>query len=333
MNDLGKSGTPFLFMIDFEQEQPIVIPLKDIDPEELQYDFPHHRNQASLPSPTIEHIVFEAVPIPFTRYSEAYELVQHDLRRGDSFLLNLTFPNRLITEFSLSQMFHLADAPYKLWWKGHFTCFSPETFVRIRDGRIYAYPMKGTLDANEGHGPQALLQDPKERAEHATIVDLIRNDLSQVAQKVRVSRYRYPEQIHTSRGSIWQTSSEINGVLPAEYHTRIGDLIFRLLPAGSISGAPKSRTVEIIQAAEGQKRGYYTGVAGIFDGRNLDSAVLIRYVEKRQDVLYFHSGGGITTFSRVRDEYRELIRKVDLPVRKEWRTIQNRELGVGSFRF
>lgn len=314
MNHLGEKRCPFLFIIDFEQRKPLVIPLKDIDPEELQYDFPDHTNRASAPGPTIEHIVFEAVPIPFTRYNQAYELVQKHLLHGDSFLLNLTFPTRLTTNLSIRQMFEITDAPYQLWWRGRFTCFSPESFVRIRNGRIFSYPMKGTLDTAATGGPDRLLHNPKEKAEHATIVDLIRNDLSQVATKVRVDRYRYLDKIRTGRGGIWQTSSEISGELPKDYHRQIGDLVFRLLPAGSISGAPKPKTVEIIQEAENYERGYYTGVAGIFDGQNLDSAVLIRYVENTPEGLFFKSGGGITTFSEVESEYREMIRKVDLPV-------------------
>lgn len=314
MNHLGEKRCPFLFIIDFEQRKPLVIPLKDIDPAVLQYDFPDRTNRASAPGPTIEHIVFEAVPIPFTRYNQAYELVQKHLRHGDSFLLNLTFPTRLTTNLSIRQMFEITDAPYQLWWRGRFTCFSPESFVRIRNGRIFSYPMKGTLDTAMAGGPDRLLHNPKEKAEHATIVDLIRNDLSQVAAKVRVDRYRYLDKIRTGRGGIWQTSSEISGELPEDYHRQIGDLVFRLLPAGSISGAPKPKTVEIIREAENYDRGYYTGVAGIFDGQNLDSAVLIRYVENTPEGLFFKSGGGITTFSEVEAEYRELIRKVDLPV-------------------
>ena len=145
-----------------------------------------------------------------------------------------------------------------------------------------------------------MLDNPKERAEHATIVDLIRNDLSQVATRVRVDRYRYLEHIRTRRGGIWQSSSEISGELPANYHEHIGDIIFRLLPAGSITGAPKTKTREIIREAESFERGYYTGIAGIFDGQDLESAVLIRFVEETSDGLVFKSGGGITAFSRWR---------------------------------
>ena len=94
---------------------------------------------------------------------------------------------------------------------------------------------------------EALLADPKEAAEHATITDLIRNDLSRFATEVTVTRYRYLDELHTHRGPLLQMSSEIRGRLPEDYPSRLGDLFFSLLPAGSITGAPKPRTVQIIR--------------------------------------------------------------------------------------
>jgi para-aminobenzoate synthetase component 1 len=87
-----------------------------------------------------------------------------------------------------------------------------------------------------------------------------------------------------------------------------------LLPAGSISGAPKKRTLEIIREAEGEPRGYYTGVFGIFDGQNLDSAVMIRFIEQSEKGLLYRSGGGITNLSQPEAEYQEMLDKVYLQV-------------------
>ncbi|OGU77880.1 MAG: hypothetical protein A2279_07140 [Stygiobacter sp. RIFOXYA12_FULL_38_9] len=86
-----------------------------------------------------------------------------------------------------------------------------------------------------------------------------------------------------------------------------------MLPAGSISGAPKKKTVEIIQNAEKLERGYYTGVFGYYDGNNLDSAVMIRFIEQTAEGLVYRSGGGITFMSDVNSEYQELIDKVYVP--------------------
>ena len=219
-----------------------------------------------------------------------------------------------------------------------FVCFSPETFVRIKGGRIYSYPMKGTLDASLPNAEKQLMEDQKEAAEHATIVDLIRNDLSRVAEDVRVDKYRYIDVLHTNKGNILQTSSEISGRLPEDYSHHLGEILDAQLPAGSITGAPKDKTMQIIQEAEGYDRGFYTGIMGIYDQGELNSAVMIRFIEeetspvdfeadgeknfkasegKRDEAsrkLYFKAGGGITSKSDCRKEYEEVIQKIYLPI-------------------
>lgn len=174
--------------------------------------------------------------------------------------------------------------------------------------------MKGTMDASIPEAFRLLASDPKEDAEHNTIVDLIRNDLSMVSSKVRVKRFKYIEKIRTHQGELLQMSSEITGELPGEYRRRLGNILFRLLPAGSICGAPKKKTMEIILNTEGYERGFYTGIFGHFDGLNLDSAVAIRYLEKQGEQLVFKSGGGITFQSEADKEYKEMQNKVYVPV-------------------
>ena len=209
-----------------------------------------------------------------------------------------------------------------------FVCFSPETFVRIKGGRIYSYPMKGTLDASLPDAEKQLMEDEKEAAEHATIVDLIRNDLSRVAEDVRVDKYRYIDVLHTNKGDILQTSSEISGRLPEDYRNHLGEILDAQLPAGSITGAPKDKTMQIIQEAEGYDRGFYTGIMGIYDQSELNSAVMIRFIEEEvfpsktgeeknseaSRKLYFKAGGGITSKSDCRKEYEEVIQKIYLPI-------------------
>lgn len=110
-------------------------------------------------------------------------------------------------------------------------------------------------------------------------------------------------------------SSEIRGRLASDYRQQLGDIIFRMLPAGSISGAPKKKTVDIIHQAENYNRGFYTGVMGYFDGDDLDSAVLIRFIEQDgKGRMIFKSGGGITFQSNVRSEYEEMKQKVYVPI-------------------
>ena len=197
--------------------------------------------------------------------------------------------------------------------ENEFLVFSPEIFVQIREGKIHSYPMKGTIDATLPGSREKILADQKELAEHVTIVDLIRNDLSQIAKHVAVKKFRYIDEIRTSAKTLLQVSSEIVGDLPPGYESMLGDLLIRLLPAGSVSGAPKPKTLAIIEEAEGEKRGYYTGVFGYYDGKNLDSGVMIRFIEKQGARFFYRSGGGITAQSDVTAEYQEVIDKVYVP--------------------
>ncbi|HUN04525.1 MAG TPA: chorismate-binding protein, partial [Niabella sp.] len=114
-------------------------------------------------------------------------------------------------------------------------------------------------------------------------------------------------------GEILQTSSEISGKLPANWQYNLGEILLKLLPAGSVSGAPKQRTVEIIRNTEAMTRGYYCGVFGIYDKGWLDSAVMIRYIEKKDGKMFFRSGGGITAQSNADEEYNELLNKIYVP--------------------
>lgn len=311
MNQLGAEGKPFVFLIDFDFEKPLIFDVNHS--AELLWKTPessNYRAEKVIPS----NIEWTIDPVNFQEYEKAYSLVQDHIHKGDTYLLNLTMPTGVKTNLSLQEMFHLSDAPYKIWLKDQFVCFSPEIFVRINNGIVSSYPMKGTIDASIENAEDQLLNDQKEVAEHHTIVDLIRNDLSKVASDVKVEQFMYVDRIHTNTGDLLQVSSHISGRLADNYQQEIGTIISELLPAGSICGAPKAKTVEIIKSAEPYNRGYYTGIFGVFDGRNLDSCVLIRYLEQYNDQLIFKSGGGITFLSDCRSEYNELIQKVYVPI-------------------
>jgi para-aminobenzoate synthetase component 1 len=258
--------------------------------------------------------MFKKNPVPFNEYRHAFERVRENLKRGNTYLLNLTFQTRIETNLSLNDIFHVSEAKYRLLFRDKFVVFSPEIFVQIRNGLISSNPMKGTINADVMDAETKILGDPKELAEHTTIVDLIRNDLSSVAKHVRVEQFRYIDRIRTNEKELLQVSSRITGDLPPDYHKNIGTILFSMLPAGSVTGAPKRKTVEIIKAVETYRRGYYTGVVGYFDGRTLDSGVMIRFIERTDDGLVYKSGGGITVFSNAEAEYQELIDKVYVPI-------------------
>ena len=311
MNRLGEQGTPFVFMIDFDFIKPLIFELDDAS--SVLWKTPELANY-QLDKYSEKEVEWSVYPVELERYCQAFNEVQHRIHSGDTYLLNLTMPSCVKTNLSPEEIFYRSEAPYKVWLKDQFVCFSPEIFVRIEDGIISSFPMKGTIDANVENAEQLLLNDEKEVAEHHTIVDLIRNDLSIVASDVRVDRLMYIDRIYTNRGDLLQMSSEISGTLPENYQQSIGTILSKLLPAGSICGAPKQKTVEVIKHTEHYQRGYYTGVFGIFDGKNLDSCVLIRYLEQEGDELVFKSGGGITFLSDCQTEYDELIRKVYVPI-------------------
>lgn len=313
LNTWGKQKIPFLFVVDFEMEKPVAWKLSELDPLSIKFSFHGFANagDVSLQESVGDLTIF---PIPFELYERKFNFVFDQLNLGYSFLTNLTDKTRIEIDSSLSALFQQSRAPYKLLFKDEFLVFSPESFIKIKNNKLFSFPMKGTIDAKIPNAKEKILTDPKELAEHITIVDLIRNDLSQVASNVKVKRFRYIEEIKTHEKNLLQVSSEIVGDLEMDYASQIGNLIASLLPAGSVSGAPKSKTIEIIRMAEKEKRGYYTGVFGYFDGVNLDSGVMIRYIERSGDELFYRSGGGITTQSNVKAEYQELIDKVYVPI-------------------
>lgn len=315
MNELGKQGEAFFFLFDFELKKPVVLTKKEFSRAGIWFDINGKRNfKVPERNPIIEEVILEKQPMEKAVYEKAFQTVQKEINAGNSYLLNLTFPTKIQTNLKLSQIFLQSRARYKLLMKPGLVVYSPEIFVQIYDGKIKSFPMKGTIAADVPNAAAIMLADKKEKAEHCTIVDLIRNDLNLVATEVKVDRFRYLEKIRTKQKDLLQASSEISGVLPTDYTNKIGDILMKLLPAGSISGAPKQKTIEIIQAAEGQERGYYTGVFGYFDGKDLDSGVMIRYIEKKGQQLYYRSGGGITTFSDCEKEYQELLDKIYVPI-------------------
>jgi para-aminobenzoate synthetase component 1 len=314
LNRLGAERSPCLFIIDFERRQPIVLPLADIDNSRILFDIRGRRNYDPAASVVKRPGRFSKQPVSYETYERLYRKVFKHIYDGDSYLVNLTLPTLIETDLTLQELFFTAEAKYKLMIGGRFTVFSPECFIRIENGMISTFPMKGTIDASIPDAERIILDDPKETAEHVTVTDLLRNDLSMVADAVRVEAFRYTERITTNTKNLLQVSSRITGRLPSDYRTRLGDILFTLLPAGSICGAPKRRTVEIILENEIDARGYYTGIFGIYDGETVDAGVMIRFIEQREGSLFYRSGGGITAWSDPKLEYQELIDKIYVPL-------------------
>ena len=226
MNDLAGGGIPFLFIIDYEARQGYVIGKDLIDNEFIRFQIGKEGTAVSALEIPERLLQWEVTPVPKEEYLQRFAFVVSQIQSGNSFLTNLTQPSLLSTNQSLPELYQRSSAKYKLWLKDAFLVLSPETFVTIRKGEIASYPMKGTIDATLEHAEEHILNDEKELAEHATIVDLIRNDLSMVSDNVRVTRFRYVERIRTMQTDLLQVSSEIKGDLPADYQKRIGDIMF-----------------------------------------------------------------------------------------------------------
>jgi para-aminobenzoate synthetase component 1 len=313
MNDFGRQSEPFIFILDFELDKPVLLPIKAVNPEEICFDI-HGFTNLNVVGPPLSQADFQKFPITPDQYRHAFDEVLNHIRLGNTYLLNLTFKTKIQTRLSLPEIFEQSNAPYKLLYRDQLVVFSPEAFVKIEENTISSYPMKGTIDAGIHDAESVLMNDRKELAEHNTIVDLIRNDLSMVSKNVRVEKFRYIDKIKTHEKELLQTSSKICGDLPPDWKEHIGEILTTMLPAGSVSGAPKKKTVEIIKEVENYDRGYFTGIFGYFDGKKLDSAVMIRFIEQIGEELCFKSGGGITSFSNCESEYREMVDKVYLPI-------------------
>lgn len=314
MNYLGARGIPFLFIVDFGMKKYHIQPLRGLD-RDILFKIGETKNYPAVPiREDINTGIQLSSPADLLRYERAFRFVIEEIRRGNTYILNLTFPSGITLESRLLDMFHTGESLFKLYYKNQFVSFSPERFVKIDGNIITTFPMKGTIDAAEPNALETILHDKKEMAEHVMVVDLLRNDLSMVARHVRVDRFRYVDRIPAGNSDLLQVSSQISGRLDPDWRARIGSIITTMLPAGSVTGAPKKKTVEIIGEVEGYERGFYTGIFGVFDGDGLDSAVLIRFIERERDGLFlFKSGGGITIDSSMESEYAEMIRKIYVP--------------------
>lgn len=313
MDDLSLKKVPFFFMVDFLLEKVEVFQENEIEEESLLIDFQNFKNMKTTEAENAEielKILSESAEI----YRKGFDFVQENLRQGNSYLTNYTMKSEIAINLTLKEIFYHSKAKYKVWYNDEFVFFSPETFVEIIDDQIYTYPMKGTIEASIENAVEILKNDVKEKAEHFTVVDLLRNDLSMVADEVQVDEFQRIDFIKTQQKDLYAMSSKISGKLKPEFQNKIGTVMKTLLPAGSILGAPKPKTLEIIAEAENYDRGFYTGVCGWFDGENLDSCVMIRFIEKENGKLFFKSGGGITHLSKFADEYKEMKNKIYVPI-------------------
>jgi len=311
ITELARKREPFLFVLSYDLKEQFVQPLNQLD-NDIFFKIGQQRNYPR--EPRNKSYYLKKYPLDFKLYKNSLDKVLEEIRSGNTYLLNLTFKTPIETNLTLKEIFTYAKAKYKLYFKDQFICFSPEKFIEIEGNTMATYPMKGTIEASLPNAKENILANEKEMAEHVMIVDLMRNDLGIIAKEIKVEKFRYVEKITAGEKELLQVSSKITATLPENWKDNLGELLKKLLPAGSITGTPKRSTLNIIDNIEDYNRGFYTGVFGIFDGENLYSAVMIRFIEKENKKLYYKSGGGITIESNAKSEYEELIDKIYLPL-------------------
>ena len=302
LNEYGKKRQPIFFAIDFEMKNWI------FEDENVQFQLEQVKNfkEKKYKKTNIKR----RLHVELQEYKKALQKVKEEIKKGNTYLLNLTFETKLEGDIDMESIFHNADAPFKLHVKNKFVCFSPERFVQIKDNQISTYPMKGTIEASVPHAMERILANPKEMSEHTMVVDLLRNDLGIVGTNIQVEKFRYIDKINAGDKELLQVSSKITADIDENWHENLGDIIKKMLPAGSITGTPKRKTVEIIKSIENYERGFFTGVFGYYDGESFDSAVMIRFIEKKEEGYVYKSGGGITIESDEVSEYEEMKDKV-----------------------
>ncbi|AVF47360.1 aminodeoxychorismate synthase component I [Elizabethkingia anophelis] len=314
MDKLSEKGEPFIFIIDFLKQNILLFTEEELNKNrDILVHFQKYRNYTPK-TELNKKIYLQSFPETFESYKKGFDIVMKNLQLGNSYLINYTRKTKIETNLTLQDIFYHSEAKYKICYKNNWVFFSPEVFVKIENQKISTFPMKGTIDADIPDAENILKNDPKEKAEHYTVVDLLRNDLSIVAEDVKLVDFQRIDYLQTLKKNLYTMSSEIEGTVKPSFQNKIGTIMQKLLPAGSILGAPKDKTQEVILKSESYDRGFYTGVCGYFDGKDLDSGVMIRFIENENNQFYFKSGGGITHQSDASAEYQEMINKIYVPV-------------------
>lgn len=258
-------------------------------------------------------------PLDFKRYREKLENLKLFLERGESYQVNFTFPLKYRWPYNDMALFlnvlreqPVGYAAYMSLENERILSFSPELFFQKKGSHIITKPMKGTMKRTGNPKKdkellRLLSEDEKIQSENLMIVDLLRNDLSSIAKKssVVVKDLFKIEEYKT----LFQMTSKIQALI--EEKTPVETIFKALFPCGSITGAPKLRTMEIIRELEDNSRGLYTGSIGYFlPNRDMCFNVAIRTLVKDKNKDYrFCVGGGILYDSNIEDEYNEALLK------------------------
>ena len=252
------------------------------------------------------------------RYCSMVEKAKHYIREGDIFQVVLS--NRLEADYegSLLNTYRvlrtLNPSPYMFYFSSddmEIAGASPETLVKLENRTLHTFPLAGTrprgaTEEEDQKLEEELLADEKERAEHNMLVDLGRNDIGKISEfgSVKVEKYMSIERF----SHVMHIGSTVAGTIREDLDA--ADAVDAILPAGTLSGAPKIRACEIINELEDNKRGIYGGAVGYIDFTgNLDTCIAIRLAYKKNGKVFVRSGAGIVADSVPEKEYEECINK------------------------
>jgi anthranilate synthase component 1 len=251
-------------------------------------------------------------------YCQMVIRAKNHIKEGDIFQVVLS--NRFEADFegSIFDTYRVLrtinPSPYMFYFGGsnlEIAGASPETLVKLHNGRLFTFPLAGTRPRGAGDKEdialeKELLADEKELAEHNMLVDLGRNDLGKISKFGTVTVENYMSILHFSH--VMHIGSTVSGEI-IEGRTGL-DAINAVLPAGTLSGAPKIRAMQIINEQERNKRGIYGGAIGYLDFTgNMDTCIAIRIVYKRNNKVFIRSGAGIVADSVPESEYQECVNK------------------------
>lgn len=252
------------------------------------------------------------------QYCEMVEKARHYIREGDIFQVVLSNPVTAAAEGSLFDTYRelrtTNPSPYMFYFSSddiEIAGASPETLVKLKDGILHTFPLAGTrsrgaTEEEDRRLERELLQDDKELAEHNMLVDLGRNDLGRISRlgSVKVEKYMSVQRF----SHVMHLGSTVSGMIREDRDAV--DAVDAILPAGTLSGAPKIRACEIIRELEGCRRGIYGGAVGYLDFTgNLDTCIAIRLAYKKDGRVCVQSGAGIVADSVPEKEYQECLNK------------------------
>jgi anthranilate synthase component 1 len=272
------------------------------------------------PRPNLHGKLYSSLKPYFEKeeFCEMVEKAKHHIKEGDIFQIVLS--NRMEADFegSLLNTYRvlrsLNPSPYMFYFSGtdmEVAGSSPETLVKLQDGILHTFPLAGTrprgkTDEEDLILEKELLADPKELAEHNMLVDLGRNDLGKISKFGTVILEKYHEVERYSH--VMHIGSTVRGEIRDDCDAM--DAISAVLPAGTLSGAPKIRACQIINDLENNKRGIYGGGIGYIDfSGNLDLCIAIRLAYKKNNKVFVRSGAGIVADSVPEKEYQESLDK------------------------